>query len=121
MNINDQTKPRVSGSLLLNFHGRQVCLLGLAKNVDSSGHFFTLTASDNQDIKIQMQDPLDQRVFGLVEVHGTVTSKNSVRCDNLVTFPDEESQQFDVALYQKAIEYAHRCTSLYIQGGTMED
>ncbi|CAG5133301.1 unnamed protein product [Candidula unifasciata] len=64
---------------------------------------------------------MNQRVSGLVEVHGTVTSKNSLRCDHLVTFSEEESQQFDVALYQKAIEYTHRCSSLYIQGGIMED
>jgi replication factor A3 len=121
MSIEDQTKPRVNASLLQNFPGKNVCLLGLAKNVDSSGRFFTLTTSDNQDVRIQVQDPLNQRVFGLVEVHGTVLSKNSVRCENIVVFSEEASQKFDMALYQKALEYIHRCSNLYIQGGIMED
>uniref|UniRef100_A0A0B6ZMJ7 Replication protein A 14 kDa subunit n=1 Tax=Arion vulgaris TaxID=1028688 RepID=A0A0B6ZMJ7_9EUPU len=121
MSIDDLTKPRVNASLLPNFHGKHVCLLGSAKNVDNSGHYFTLVASDNQDVRIQMQEPLNQRVTGLVEVHGTVISRNSVRCENLVVFSDEASQKFDMALYQKAVEYVHRCSNLYIQGGIMED
>ncbi|RUS87800.1 hypothetical protein EGW08_004465 [Elysia chlorotica] len=115
------TKPRVNGSLLPNYMGRQVCLLGMAKNVDSSGNFFTLTTSDNQDVRIQMQQPLDVHVAGLTEVHGQVASRNSVTCENVVVFSDEATEKFDMALYQKALELTQRCSNHYIQGGIMED
>ncbi|GFN83406.1 replication protein a 14 kda subunit [Plakobranchus ocellatus] len=121
MSGDEHTKPRVNASLLPNYLGRQVCLLGLAKNVDSSGTFFTLTTSDNQDVRVQMQEPLSMHVAGLTEVQGQVASRNSVQCDNVVVFSDEATESFDMALYQRALELTQRCSDHYIQGGIMED
>ncbi|XP_005101099.1 uncharacterized protein LOC101852861 [Aplysia californica] len=121
MSIDDHTKPRVNGSLLPNFHGKQVCLLGVAKDVDSGGNFFTLTTCDNQDIRIQMQEPLRERVSGLTEVTGTVRSKTSLEAENVVVFSEEASANFDASLYQKAIEVSQRHPNFYIQSGHIED
>ncbi|XP_059175425.1 replication protein A 14 kDa subunit-like [Physella acuta] len=120
MSLNEFMKPRINGSLLHNYIGKQVCLVGLPKNVENSGNFFTLTTCDNQDVRIQMQAPINQRISSVTEVHGTVTARNSLQCDNIVVFP-EGSENFDMSLYQSSIECMLRCPSLYKQGGNTED
>jgi len=96
-------KPRVNGSMLASFIGKNVCLLGLVANVDRSGFSFQLTAGDHQTVVVKLQEPLQELVQGLVEVVGSVTGKNEVMCSNFVQFPDEMSNGFDLDAYNKAV------------------
>ncbi|KAH9520254.1 60S acidic ribosomal protein P1-alpha 3 [Bulinus truncatus] len=120
MSLNDHIHYRFNGTQLQSFQGKNVCLLGLAKNVDKSGKSFSLTTSDKIDIQIQLQEPLIEPVSGLIEVQGRITSRNSLLCDNVVSFP-ADAQNLDFSLYQKAVEFIQRCPNLYIQGGSAED
>ncbi|CAL1531729.1 unnamed protein product [Lymnaea stagnalis] len=121
MSLDEHKTPRISGKLLPNYIGKSVCLLGSAKYVDSNGKFFTLTTCDKQDVQILMQEQPSQLISGLVEVHGDISSKNTVQCNNIVVFPDNASDNFDFSLYQKAVELIHCCPNHYVQGGNIED
>ncbi|KAK7011739.1 60S acidic ribosomal protein P1-alpha 3 [Biomphalaria glabrata] len=120
MSLNEHTHPRINGSLLQNHLGKNICLLGLVKNVDRSGKSFTMTTSDKSDVQIQLQEPLSHSLSGLAEIQGKVISRNTVSCDNVVSLADA-TQNFDFVLYQKAIELTQRCPNYYIQGGNAED
>ena len=112
------TKVRVNASMLSNYQGRNVCLLGLAKNVDSNGMSFTLTSSDGQDTKVIMQEPLNEYVSGLTEVIGTVDPQNRIQCENYMVHPTECTETFDMDLYNKAVELMCRLPQHYITGVT---
>jgi len=71
--------------------------------VDRNGLSFQLTSSDNQNIVVHLQEPLQELVHGLVEVHGSVTGGSEVTCYDYILFSDEMSQTFDMESYNKAI------------------
>jgi len=100
-------KPRVNGSMLTKFYGQNVCLLGMVTSVDRSGMSFEMTASDKQAISVRLQDPLQEMLHGLVEIHGKVSSRNELACVDYLLFSDEMSQNFDMEAYNKAITMMH--------------
>ncbi|ESO99787.1 hypothetical protein LOTGIDRAFT_238696 [Lottia gigantea] len=112
-------RPRINGAMLSSYQGRNVCLLGVAKYVDNSGKFFTIHTSDGQDVKVEMQEPLNEYVAGLTEVHGTV-NKNSIVCENYIVFSDEASGTFNMELYNQAVELQTKLPNHYITGVTQE-
>ncbi|XP_060067082.1 uncharacterized protein LOC132547332 [Ylistrum balloti] len=114
--MTDFSRTRVNGAMLPSFQGRVVCLLGMAKDVDQNGQAFTLTTSDGQDIRVNMQEPLSEYVAGLTEVEGQVQSNNAVVCQNYITFPQETSDTFDMKMYNDAVELASRFSNHYIVG-----
>ncbi|KAK7500781.1 hypothetical protein BaRGS_00008025 [Batillaria attramentaria] len=112
--MEDFSRHRINGALLPNYNGKQVCLLGKAKDVDPNGMFFTLVTSDDQEIRVNMAEPLSEYVAGLTEVHGTVQGK-SISCENFVLFSEEASEKFDMGLYNQAVQLMERCGEHYSQ------
>ncbi|CAG2250286.1 unnamed protein product [Mytilus edulis] len=88
------SKPRVNASKLPSHRGRNVCLLGKVKNVANDGNSFTLTTSDSQDVRVVLQEPVNEYVAGLTEVHGQVDGQNNILCQNYIVFPSETSDNF---------------------------
>ncbi|KAL4222651.1 60S acidic ribosomal protein P1-alpha 3 [Mactra antiquata] len=115
MMVDHQTS-RINASVLSSFQGKKVCLLGTAKEVDSNGSSFTLTTCDGKDVQVNMQDPLNEYVSGLTEVHGIVDERNNIRCENYVTFTEAVTQSFNMDLYNSAVELTLRCPQYYQQG-----
>ncbi|KAL8570419.1 hypothetical protein ACOMHN_035837 [Nucella lapillus] len=111
----DGSRPRINASLMPTFQGKNVSLLGKVKDVDNNGKYFTMSTSDDQDVKINMSTPLNEYVSGLVDVHGRVQG-SSVACDNYVLFSEEASNSFDFSLYNQAVELTQKYPEHYIQG-----
>jgi len=95
--------------MLAQYQGRPVCLLGLATSVERNGLSFQLTTSDNQNIVVRLQEPLQELVHGLVEIHGSVTGRTEVICHDYILFSDELSQTFDMEAYNKAVLLMQKC------------
>ncbi|XP_041365813.1 uncharacterized protein LOC121380873 [Gigantopelta aegis] len=114
--IENFSKPRVNTSMLPLHQGQQVCLLGMASNVDKNGTSFKLTTGDGKECTIKMQDPLSEYVAGLTEVHGRVENGTTVVCDNYIPFPEETSASFDLENYNQAVDLMSRFPDHYIQG-----
>ncbi|KAK6166618.1 hypothetical protein SNE40_023268 [Patella caerulea] len=117
--MGDFIRPRINGKMMSSHQGRFVCLLGLAKDVDNSGKYFTLTTSDGQDIRIDMPEPLSEYVAGLTEIQGKV-NKNTIQCENYVVFSDETSSSFNMELYNQAVELQAKLPNHYITGVNQE-
>ncbi|KAK3588045.1 hypothetical protein CHS0354_012091 [Potamilus streckersoni] len=112
----DFIKPRINFSMLTKYRGREVCVLGIGKQVDNNGTSFILSTSDNQEVKVIMQEPLNEYVSGLTEVHGQVDQRNQIICHNYINFPKEVSDNFDINLYNDAVELMSRLPEHYITG-----
>lgn len=107
MDSNDQAKRRINGSLMNQFVGRQVCVLGRASDLDMNGKSFTLTTSDNTPIRVQLQEPVhDSLEEMMVEVHGIPQKNNLIRCNNYVIFSQELSQAYVPGDYDAFVKFA---------------
>lgn len=58
------------------------------------GRKMDLEASDGQRIIVAMKRPLDEQLSGIIEVHGTAQSSNTVLCDFYIAFPTEMTHKF---------------------------
>ncbi|XP_023223347.1 replication protein A 14 kDa subunit-like [Centruroides sculpturatus] len=114
MDEHQTTKYRINGTLLSQYQGKNVCLLGCVIQRDSNGMSFKLKASDNQIVVIQMKEPIQDSLEGLVEVQGTVTPRNSVLCDHYVEFPSDSASNFDMNLYNEAVQLMAQYPNYYI-------
>merc|ERR1711860_42653 len=95
-------KPRINGEMLGQNQGTVVCLLGTASEPDNSGTSFKLKTCDDHTVTVRLQEPLQEYVQGLTEVHGEIQGKE-ILAQSYVVFPPEVSQNFDMAQYNKAV------------------
>ncbi|CAH1789274.1 unnamed protein product [Owenia fusiformis] len=110
----DDVKPRVNASMLPNHQGRTVCIIGVAHEI--SGSSFKLKTSDDQVIMIDVGQPIQDYIDGLVEVQGMVTETNSINCENYVIFSPEATSSFNMNLYNKAVELTQTLADHYVTG-----
>merc|ERR1712168_52774 len=110
-----RSRPRVTGAHLARQQGRGVTLLGTVQpnSLDQNGVAFKLVTPDNQVVSVKMSEPLNERLDGLVEVHCVVDSPNEVTCFEYIMFPPETSLNFDMAAYDRAIQFVNRLPSSY--------
>lgn len=60
--------PYVNFTHIENYIGRDVAIVGDVRESNLKGLSFDLTTSDDQTVKIELTAPLDEPVFGFVEV-----------------------------------------------------
>ncbi|KAK3868307.1 hypothetical protein Pcinc_016857 [Petrolisthes cinctipes] len=97
---------RVNGALLSQHSGRPVVILGTVQQVDPSGMMVSLKASDDQVIQVKLQQPLQENLEGVMEVHG-MSQGRQVLCQSYVTFPQESYANFDMGSYDEAVKLIH--------------
>lgn len=105
--------PRINGSVLAKFKGKKVVLLGNARNVDSNGMSFTLQTCDKHDIQVHLSEPLSEYVGGLTEVLGEVSSHNSINCNHYILFSKEQTDSFDMEMYNSTMEMINKFPQHY--------
>ncbi|XP_033639784.1 replication protein A 14 kDa subunit-like [Asterias rubens] len=114
MDQDTQPQPRVNGSMLPKYQGSVVCLLGRVKEIDPNGTSFMLGLSDNVDVQVQLQDPLQDMIEGITEVIGHV-GQNS-RVINCIQYVNLGEMDFDLTLYDEALKITHDFAEFYMPG-----
>ncbi|XP_046391338.1 uncharacterized protein LOC124159519 [Ischnura elegans] len=94
---------RISGSLLPRHSGQKVIILGKVCNRDPNGMSFDMISSDNTTVTVKLDEPLQEPVEGIVEVHGVGMGRNVVKSENYLTFPPEVTNNFDMAAYNETV------------------
>ncbi|CAM1297704.1 RPA3 (predicted) [Pycnogonum litorale] len=107
-------KSRINGSMMSDFHGKLVCLLGQVAGVDPNGMSFKLRACDGQIVTVQTSQAIQDNLEGMIEVVGTVTPRNTVMCTSYSAIPEEMTRDFDKASYNEAVQLLGRHDSKYI-------
>lgn len=100
-------RTRVNGSLLGQFVGKSVSLIGTVIKTNPGGKSFDVQTGERQVVTVNMERPLDEPVSGLVEIHGTVQGKGQILCSNYIPFPPEMSENFDTGLENQAVLLMH--------------
>uniref|UniRef100_A0A8C6MV56 Replication protein A3 n=1 Tax=Mus spicilegus TaxID=10103 RepID=A0A8C6MV56_MUSSI len=64
---------------------------------------FILSDGEGKIGTIELMEPLDKEISGIVEVVGKVTAKATVLCASYALFK-EDSNRFDLELYNEAVK-----------------
>lgn len=67
---------RVNGTLLPQFNGKKVCIVGLVSNMNSNGLTFDINTVDDVTVKVNLRKPQRDILEGYVEVFITVLQGN---------------------------------------------
>ncbi|WAQ94811.1 hypothetical protein MAR_007282 [Mya arenaria] len=85
--MDEHQTTRVNAAMLPSYQGKNVCLMGMAKDVDTNGTSFTLTTSDGKDVRIQMQEPSPMASYNQANGDGVVTQQMVL--DDMLCFGKE--------------------------------
>ncbi|XP_010585552.3 replication protein A 14 kDa subunit [Loxodonta africana] len=96
-------KSRINASMLAQFIDRPVCFVGKLEKIHPSGKMFVLSDGEGKNGTIELMEPLEEEISGIVEVVGRVTAKATIMCSSYVQFR-EDNHPFDLGLYNEAIK-----------------
>ncbi|CAL1286704.1 unnamed protein product [Larinioides sclopetarius] len=77
---------------------------------------FTLKTSLNSTVTVQLQDPVQDMLEGIVEVQGILSNSNTLQCEKIVNYPARLSDKFDLSLYNEVLTLAERLPSHFVTG-----
>ncbi|PAA89064.1 hypothetical protein BOX15_Mlig014066g1, partial [Macrostomum lignano] len=107
-----RARPRVNGGLLAQHQGACVCLLGRVVSCPSPTCLL-LEASDSVQVKAQLSREFHAEPGSLVEVVGSALSDNSVSVQHLVQLDRGCSENFDMDMYNKAVQICNKFSHAY--------
>ncbi|CAH3147699.1 replication protein A 14 kDa subunit [Pocillopora verrucosa] len=94
--------PRVNASMLTQYSGKTVCLVGNVTEISSNGAELKLMACDHKVVKVTLDVPLDEKLQGAVEVIGRVENNCSLSGHRIIPY----SNDFDLDAYSQAVSLA---------------
>ncbi|CAJ1084149.1 replication protein A 14 kDa subunit [Xyrichtys novacula] len=111
--IVDVPKPRVNCSMLSQHINRPVCFVGRVEKVHPSGSAFTLTDGDGKTANIELNEPLEEELSGVVELLGMVSNKGVIMATTYTILREDKGITFDLELYNEALKVIHDFPQYY--------
>ncbi|CAI5689709.1 unnamed protein product [Oreochromis niloticus] len=74
----DASKPRINCSMLSQHIGRGVCFVGRVEKVHPTGKTFSVSDGEGKSATVELNEPLEEELSGIVEVIGMVSSKGVI-------------------------------------------
>ncbi|KAL1788285.1 replication protein A 14 kDa subunit [Sigmodon hispidus] len=118
--IMELPKARVNASMLAQFIDRPVCFVGKLEKIHPTGKMFILSDGEGKNGTIELMEPLDEEISGIVEVVGKVTAKATIMCASYVQFK-EDSVRFDLGLYNEAVKIINEFPQFFPLGITQHE
>ncbi|XP_059366294.1 replication protein A 14 kDa subunit-like [Carassius carassius] len=104
--VYESPKPRINASLLSQYIGRAVCFVGRLEKVHPSGKALTLSDGEGKSASVELSEPLDEELSGIVEVIGTVSNKGTVMAVSYTPYREDKTS-FDLELYNEGLKVLH--------------
>merc|ERR1712189_141140 len=80
------SKSYVNGSMLGDFVGQSVCVIAKINNVDDNMMQMQVQMSDGASVKVQLEEQLDEKITGYIQMIARVNRDRSLMCENLISF-----------------------------------
>ncbi|KAL4629660.1 replication protein A 14 kDa subunit [Arapaima gigas] len=106
-NVFESPKARVNSSMLLQYTSKPVCLLGRVEKVHPTGRSFTVSDGEGKPATVDLNDPLEEELSGVVEVVGMVSNKGTVMATTYHVLREDKGALFDLELYNEALKVVH--------------
>ncbi|XP_077124234.1 replication protein A 14 kDa subunit [Ranitomeya variabilis] len=110
--VSDAPRVRINTSMLAQYIGKPVCFVGRVEKVHPTGTSFTLCDGAGKNATVELAEPLDEELSGVVEVVGKVTPKATILGVSYVPFR-EDVASFDLNLYDEAVKIIHEFPQYY--------
>ncbi|XP_050998307.1 replication protein A 14 kDa subunit-like [Acomys russatus] len=94
-------KAHINASMLAQFIDRPMCFMGKLEKIHPTGKMFILSDGEGKTGTIELMEPLDEEISGIIEVVGKVTAKATIMCSSYVQFK-KDYNCFDLELYNEA-------------------
>ncbi|KAM6958937.1 replication protein A 14 kDa subunit [Aplochiton taeniatus] len=105
--IFESPKTRVNTSMLSQYTSRPVCFVGRVEKVHPTGKSFTLSDGEGKSASVELNDPLEEELTGIVEVVGMVSNKGTLMSNAYTILQDDKENSFDLELYNEALKVIH--------------
>ncbi|XP_060949043.1 replication protein A 14 kDa subunit [Limanda limanda] len=105
--IIDVPKPRVNCSMLSQYTNRPVCFVGCVEKVHPTGKTFTVSDGDGKVATVELNDPLEEELSGVVELIGMVSNKGGIMATTYNMLREDKGIPFDLELYNEALKVVH--------------
>uniref|UniRef100_H0WHP7 Replication protein A 14 kDa subunit n=1 Tax=Otolemur garnettii TaxID=30611 RepID=H0WHP7_OTOGA len=105
--LTDLPKSRINASMLAEFIDQPVCFLGRLEKIHPSGKMFILSDGEGKNGTIELMEPLDEEISGIVEVVGRVTAKATIMCSSYIHFKEDVSPFVHVGLLLRTVKIIH--------------
>ncbi|KAI5149044.1 replication protein A 14 kDa subunit [Manis pentadactyla] len=106
VDVMELPRSRINASMLAQFIDRPVCFVGRLEKIHPTGKMFILSDGEGKHGTIELLEPLDEEISGIVEVVGRVTAKATIMCASYIQFK-EDNHPFDLGLYNEAVKITH--------------
>ncbi|CAL8297271.1 unnamed protein product [Lota lota] len=111
--IYETPRPRINTSMLSQYVSRPVCFVGRVEKVHPTGKTFTLSDGEGKVASVELNDPLEEELSGVVEVVGMVTNKGALMASAYTMLHEEKGVAFDLELYNEALKVIHDFPQYY--------
>ncbi|XP_067418241.1 replication protein A 14 kDa subunit isoform X1 [Emydura macquarii macquarii] len=118
--VHEGPRPRIATSQLAQHVGQPVCFVGRMEKIHPSGKMFVLSDGEGKNTTIELSEPLDEEISGVIEVVGRVTNQATITCMSYVQFREDKCV-FDLALYNEALKIIHEFPEYFPFGVTRND
>nr|XP_020477071.1 replication protein A 14 kDa subunit [Monopterus albus] len=105
--ILDVPKPRINCDMLLQHVNKPVCFLGRVEKVHPTGKTFTVSDGEGKTATVELNEPLDEELSGIVEVIGMVSNKGAIMATTYNILREDRGVPFDLELYNEALKVIH--------------
>ncbi|XP_005947099.1 replication protein A 14 kDa subunit [Haplochromis burtoni] len=103
----DASKPRINCSMLSQHIGRGVCFVGRVEKVHPTGKTFSVSDGEGKSATVELNEPLEEELSGIVEVIGMVSSKGVITTTTYNILREDKGIPFDLELYNEALKVIH--------------
>merc|ERR1719369_6545 len=103
----DVPKTRINSSMLSQYISKAVCLVGRVDKVHPTGKTFTVSDGEGKSATVELNDPLEEELSGVVEVIGMVSNKGAIMASTYNMLREEKGIAFDLELYNEALKVIH--------------
>ncbi|XP_034747804.1 replication protein A 14 kDa subunit [Etheostoma cragini] len=111
--ILDVPKPRITCDMLSLHIGRPVCFVGRVEKVHPTGKTFTVSDGDGKIATVELNEPLDEELSGVLEVIGMVSNKGVIMASTYNMLREDKGIPFDLELYAEALRVLHDFPQYY--------
>ncbi|KAG5843080.1 hypothetical protein ANANG_G00184680 [Anguilla anguilla] len=111
--VYESPKTRINTSMLSQYINRPVCFVGRLQKVHPTGKSFTLLDGEGKMATVELNDPLDEELSGVVEVIGVVSGKATLSATAYTVLRDDKGKPFDLEVYNEGLKIIHDFPQYY--------
>ncbi|XP_053189772.1 replication protein A 14 kDa subunit [Scomber japonicus] len=103
----DVPKPRINCSMLSQHINRAVCFVGRVEKVHPTGKTFTVADGEGKIATVELNEPLEEELSGIVELIGMVSNKGTIMATTYNMLQEDKGIPFELELYNEALKVIH--------------